>query len=167
MPSDVQSTRKSLWKTFHKSHEYISLIKFISWILAEFGSLTRNFFFAQILANLVNFDVKVFRPGDFDVKMFLPGDFNVSRIKLSEKFSPEFSILFDIKILRNFHKGFLWVPDEIKYQRWQNIMISDSLNADLFIEVRISEKSQPLMWALQYLGILLVFSSSFLLIYYP
>ncbi len=51
----------------------MTLIKFISQFLSEFGSLTRMKFFglifARILANLVNFDVKMFRPGDFDVKI--------------------------------------------------------------------------------------------------
>ncbi len=50
-----------------------SLIKFISRILPEIGSLNRMKicwpFFARILANLVNFDVKMFCPNDFDVKI--------------------------------------------------------------------------------------------------
>jgi hypothetical protein len=49
------------------------LIKFISKILAEIGSPTRMKyfwpFFARILANLINFDVKMFCPGDFDIKI--------------------------------------------------------------------------------------------------
>ncbi len=55
-------------------------------------------FFVRILAKLVNFDVKMFRLGDFDVK--------IARIW---KILPKFLILFDVKVLKNFHEGRLEV----------------------------------------------------------
>ncbi len=50
--------------------------------------------FQPFCQNSVHFDVKMFRPGDFDVK--------IARIW---KVFARILILFDAKILKNFHKG--------------------------------------------------------------
>jgi hypothetical protein len=59
----------------------------------------KNFwpFFARILANLVNFDVKMFGPGDFDVEI----------ARIWKQVIRNFALLFDIKILKNFHQLYL------------------------------------------------------------